>query len=798
MAFIDPVQVEQLFTKLTTDKSSLGKIYKARKGQYYQKNVHHNLVDEMLKEGWEDYTSPLKTKTKLRKEKGHDTKFEDDIWCQLYELGYRCLNTDNTFRLPYGKGENEKKQIDVIAINEDSILLVECKSAQKVIRAPSYKTEFEGLENRLLGFKKTLEQMFGKDKKIKYIFATRNIKLNSTSTDIERLLSTNSFHYNDNTYDYINSVIKSYKESAHYQFSAMLFKGQSINKNKIEVPAIQGIMGGKKYYMFSIEPHTLLKIGFILHRTSANESEMPTYQRLLIPSRLSGIRKFIDKGGYFPNSVILNFSKNKNKLQFEASSKEKSSISRNGTLKIPNTYAIAYIIDGQHRVYGYAGSTYKDTNTIPVVAFEGLESTDQLEMFMNINQNQKAVSATLRITLEEDLYWGSEIAASRIKALRSSVIQRLANNQGTLFKKISIGEDRAPLSANPFSKALTKTTLLPKANGNKYNEDLLKYSMYNAYNNDHNTEMSQTRDKLVRFLVLCYDYVENYFPEIFGDEHQGFILSNRGTFAYISLISSLNEFETDKGNLRTSTSSKDRFEIISEYLQAALEGLQNLPKEEEEELKSKLGSGADVAWFRKFQLLVHEKYRDYHPSDLIDWQERQDKDLQDKARNLSTEIERLLKNTILSQLKTLYNDDWELEIAPIKRECEKRASEEEERRYREKLDKKEIKWTEQFFITDYKNIIEKHWSKSPKDFLPGFKTFETTFSINIGEGFNSKNDKTKWLTIFNSHRNSLAHEGTKEKGLNIKEVDFLDKIHQELTSRINQNTPNNKKLALTE
>jgi DNA sulfur modification protein DndB len=60
--------------------------------------------------------------------------------------------------------------------------------------------------------------------------------------------------------------------------------------------------------MFSIEPHLLLKMGFILHRTKANESEMPTYQRLLIPNRLQGIQKFIENGGYFPNSIILNFT----------------------------------------------------------------------------------------------------------------------------------------------------------------------------------------------------------------------------------------------------------------------------------------------------------------------------------------------------------------------------------------------------------------------------------------------------------------------------------------------------------
>ena len=40
-------------------------------------------------------------------------KFEDDIWCQLYELGYRHFNIGDDFRLPYDKDDSDKKQIDV-------------------------------------------------------------------------------------------------------------------------------------------------------------------------------------------------------------------------------------------------------------------------------------------------------------------------------------------------------------------------------------------------------------------------------------------------------------------------------------------------------------------------------------------------------------------------------------------------------------------------------------------------------------------------------------------------------------
>src|SRR5690606_9468959 len=218
----------------------------------------------------------------------------------------------------------------------------------------------------------------------------------SDSIHLERLEKSNAFYYNNNTYEYVNSLIKNYKSAAHYQFLGMIFKNELINNNKIEIPAVKGKMGKKEYFMFSIEPSLLLKMGFILHRTRANESEFPTYQRLLVPNRLKGITKFIDDGGYFPNSIILNFNTKKHKLIFESNSKENDSNSCSGTLKIPNSYGIAYIIDGQHRIYGYANSAYKQNNTIPVVAFRDLDTMEQLEMFMDINENQKAVSPSLK------------------------------------------------------------------------------------------------------------------------------------------------------------------------------------------------------------------------------------------------------------------------------------------------------------------------------------------------------------------------------------------------------------------
>ena len=779
MNFISNEQLFEIEKKLSSDKSLLGKIYKAKKSENHQISVDHNLVDDYLKDGYE-IDSILKTKTKLVKPKPDSKRFEDEIWCQFYDLGFRTLNIDEKFELPFGKNPNEKKQIDVIAINDETAIIIECKSSSKPKKAPSYKDEFDLLSLRLDGFKKTIKQIRGASIKIKYVFATRNLRIDPDGVDMERLTKTNSYHHNDNSFQYLNSIIKNYKNAASYQFMGLLFKNQLINNDKIEIPAVEGEMGGLKYYMFSIEPGILLKMGFVLHRTKANEEDMPTYQRLLVPSRLKGITAFIDGpegqgGGFFPNSIIVNFSTKSHKIIFEAGSKSGSSSSRFGMLKLPNAYSIAYIIDGQHRLYGYANSRFKDSNTIPVVAFSNLPSLTQLEMFMNINQNQKAVSPSLRLTLEEDLFWDSDRADSRIKALKSSIIKNLSSSQSSpLYNKISVGEDLAELAFKPFVTALSSSGLLPSAKGNKYSNKNLLECIYDTNNNNHDQEMRRSRKEICKFLELAYSFVEDNYAPIFERERY-FILSNRGTYAYINILGSLNSFLSKENLLEKNSSPQQRLNIMEKYLASLFDGINSLDKEKEEKLLSFIGAGADIKWLRFFQELINSKFPNYNPKELIEWKERNDSQLQLEGRQYGIAIEKFMKQKVLSNIQILFGENWELEINSIKRDCSDRAEKEMEKYYKEFKQKKKVEWTEMFNVNDYKTIIEKYWTNKIED--SSFTTFENIFSLNIGLGFNSKSEKTKWIAQFNSLRNNWAHEASKNNGLSKEEVSILNKMY---------------------
>lgn len=773
MAKLTTEQRQNILDKMSDDISRLGKLYKAFKGEYEEMPVPPGMVDDMIKDGWE-IKETKKTVVRIRRKKSVSRQFEHEVWCQFYDLGFRCLNIDNQLHLKWGEGEHDHKQLDVVAVGDEAIFVVECKAADELKTAPSFKDEAETLRLRKQGVINTLREIYGKDKKVKFIFATKNYNFGGNSTDLERFKELKVYVYDDKTQKYIDKLIRNYKDSALYQFHGLMFREEEINKNKIEIPAIEGDMGRHKYYMFSIEPTKLLKMGFVLHRTAANDFDLPTYQRLLVPKKIKDITKFVEEGGYFPNSIIININQTKkHKIDFQADAKLDGNKSRLGILRIPNVYGMAYIIDGQHRVYGYAGSKRKDTNTVPVVAFVGMTPEEQLKIFMEINQNQKAVSKDLRLDLEEDLLWNSDSLASRLRALRSSIIKVLANKkESPLYNMITVGEDTANLSFTSFDNAFTKSTLLPKASGSKFKEESVAYAMYDTTEQDHEKAMSDSKNRITDFVIRCYSYIKDEYPEIYEKDNK-YIMSIRGVVPFICLISDLRNSLIDKNHLKNTSSSIECADAITKYLKALINGLKNLSIEEKDKILGIQGKMAETIWLRMFQDLINKEFPEYNPPKLIEWRETQDKELQEKGRKLGQKIVTEIRRIVISNLKDLFGKHWDLEINTIKNACAKRANDQMAKHHKEGVDFEEIEWTDMIDMSELKTIIERFWSREKED-NPSYRTFENLFSYDIGEGFNTKAEKTKWLSVLSSYKDLWSSD---TKGLNKSQIEKLEAIY---------------------
>jgi len=772
MASLTNSQIQEIKEHMTDDPSVLTKKFKAKKTPYFTKSISLNELEDYISEGWEEVSTST-YKAKVQKLKPAGVRFEDDIWCMFYNLGFRNLNYDEKLEIPYGDNPGDKHQLDVVAVGEEAIFVVECKATENM-RVASFKKDIAEMCLYKDGVMKALRQIYGQDKKIKFIFATRNYIFPEGSEDEIRLADNKIFQFTDNTYDYVNSLIKSYRSTVIYQFYGLMFQHEKINNDKIRVPALKGTMGGHSYYMLSIEPAKLLKIGFVLHRTKVNtQITMPTYQRLLVPSRLKGIGEFIDKGGYFPNTVIINFdnSNKKNKILFEqAAGGSDDTKTKLGYLTIPNAYCIAYIIDGQHRVYGYAGSKYKDTNTIPVVAFDGLPSDEQLRIFMDINEHQKAVSPSLRLDLNEDLNWDAPQLNSRLKALRSSIIKQLSSgNNSVLARKIAIGEDTGKLALKPFDTALSQSSLLPKATAKEFTKHT-DVCLYNIHCTDHDKAMSDSRKRISNLIKECYAYVYHKMSDAHKDEYERYIECNRGTYAFIILISSLNECLIQSGSLTQSSTTKEQVEKMSPYFDVLIQYLCNMPTDDQTQIQLIKGAGADTFWLRMYQNAIRKQISTYNPDGLAAWLETQNKDLQDEGKECGKQIEKLIKASILGKLEDLYGDLWETKVKKVMGKCLQRMDDTE--------DAENQDWTDFMTLQDYKDIIDTHWSVTKEDDT-SFVTFEEEFSIQVTEAFRTKTDKLKWindLILF-----SKAWTTSKGRPLSQAEVNEMRSILQSLS-----------------
>lgn len=725
--------IEEIKSHMLHQEDALKTKFKARNDNYVRIKVLHNEVDDYESKGYMVQNQTAR-KTTMIKPKEPGIQLEDDVWCMFYKLGFRVLNSDENLRVQWGPNKEDTQQLDVVAVGADAIFVVECK-ATATPQSHSFKKELNAMEQYMTGVTHVLREIYGRNKRVKFIFATKNYRFQEEGEDILRMRNAGIFHLNENSYSYINNLIKSYKEAVIYQFHALMFKDELISKESIVIPAMRGVMGNKTYYLFSVEPSKLLKIGFVLHRTRVNDSMAPTYQRLLVPSRLKGITKFIDGGGYFPNSIIINFCEPNKELKIEfAPAKEKTDSNVEfGWLGIPNAYGIAHIIDGQHRVYGYANSQFKDKNTIPVVAFENMSSEEQLQIFMDINENQKSVSPSLRLDLEEDLYWNSGRLDSRMKALRSSIIKALsASSNNILYNKISIGEDPSSLAFKPFDNALAHSGLIPKANMSQWTGDL-DVCLYNTNETDSDKAMKESRKRITQFVDGVYAIMdENLNPDYKTD----FLFSNRATYAVITLLGSIHSHLIKCNELNPSSSVSERLAAIRPYFLALANGLNNISDEEKAAIKGALGQGADSFWLHVYQNMVNRKYPDYCPDELTIFKETQDKSIQEQGQKSKAEIKDLLRTVFFLKMEQVYEGAANKKLFDLKLACQGRIM--SAHADDDDFDVESEDWKDWVEVPEFKKKIEENFN------VP---EFEESFAIDLGGAFKSRKDKLAWMTM---------------------------------------------------
>ena len=217
--------------------------------------------------------------------------------------------------------------------------------------------------------------------------------------------------------------------------------------DKCTIKAIACNQNGKTFYLAVISSKILEGTCFISRReTDPKEG----FQRNLVESRAKSITKYMDEdNGCLPTTLIL--------------SSQVALNYKNDSISFMPDEKIFMVLDGQHRLFGLNFS--KKDYEIPVAIFEGLSIRDEVNLFIDINTNQKGVPAALLLDIKE--LTGKETSTEE--------------KQRELFEKLN---DNSPL-AGLLSPMKSKTGFIAR---NVFNEATKEF-LENGYFADKDVDI---------------------------------------------------------------------------------------------------------------------------------------------------------------------------------------------------------------------------------------------------------------------------------------------------------------------
>jgi len=657
------------------------RVTRERRRTHELRRVSWDQVEEVEREGY-SIRREFQYGAQMVKPKDCGRQLEDEIWLLLWRFGFSELNGLGPLFIEVsrrsGAREDSRVQVDVLGKADRNVFVVECKSAEKPSKRSLRETitKFTHYRSRIVS---AVRKHYADSKiKVSFIIATRNIRWARSD---EREARDSKIHvWKEKDIDYLKELAKLYDligDAARYQLYGIMFGDAKIKVlEEQEVPAIKGKIGRVTYFSFLATPEQLLKISYVHRRAGTGGARSvkevrEAYQRMLKPRKLREIDKFISRGEFFPNSIIINFGR---PPRFDVKASEGIDF-QYGMLTLPNCYGSAWIIDGQHRLYGYAKNPRRLTAPIPVVAFDRLPVSKQAKLFVDINEKQTRVGANLLWDLAGDIYEDSE-DEDQIEAY---IISHVAKNLDSM--------SNSPLKAHIFipsvgkrspTRNVTMTTVCGSIKRNK----LIGPKMLGPI-------PVEGRDEFARFVaerVAAYlRGVEALYEEDWGKGDDGYLRSNNGIAALFIILRQVLGYLNNRGQERlyTGTDTANFQEEVSVLLSPAMRYLRQ--QQLSDEFRQRRGVAGQTDSAQDLCMEIRTEFTDFPlPKPL----EKAPGELEEAPVEHAT-VERLIVDTelkvrefILQTLKEIHGDKWYVRGVPggvkadiedtVEKECRKR------------------------------------------------------------------------------------------------------------------------------
>lgn len=739
-------------------------VARAKASDHHTKTVTPSACEEMLQEGWE-IKKRNKRSIRLAKKKGQGLLLEDRVWTLLYRMGFQFLAGEGGARLRITPKDPESPTslLDVVAIDEDVALAIECKSAASYSRRPQFQEELGKLNLARQRFAGAVAAQFPTLVKRQTALAFFCSKIQLSENDLKRARESNVAVFDDVDLAYYEELVAHLGPAAKYQFLADVLPGKPVPGLTLRVPAVRTKMAGINCYTFTVPPTYLLKIGFVSHRAKGRASDVDTYQRMIRRSRLNKIREYIDNDGIFPTNIVINLNQSPRFDQIEQEADQQGG--KMGWLELRPAYKSAWIIDGQHRLFAYSGHPRAAKSTVAVLAFEKLPPSRQAELFIDINAQQKSVKNSLLQELYAELHWNATEPAVRVRAIVSKAIQSLdADFESPFHGRILAADDR-----RDSIRCITLTSLYRALDRSEFyiaatrKAGVVDYGPLWA-----GDENELTRKRTVRVLNYWFrsirGYAEDWWDAGAGDG--GGLAMNDGVAACVDVLRSV-FIQMDANGLRfVHLEDEELLSSIEPYANALGDYLGSLSEDERKQFRDLRGVQGVTTRTRRCQQAIRDRIPEFGPPGLDEFMETEKAQTNLRAKSVVDRIEKLLQETILEELRREYGEEesgWWMEGIPSRVRKAAAALFEE--------DSGQRGGREFYFnLIDYREIIKDNWLVLGELFGYGSQNM-------------SKDRRTAWIDNVNGVRKVVSHVSS-GKTVSLEQLAQLEVYEDWLTGQV--------------
>ena len=679
-------------------------------------------------------------------------------------MGFKEMSKGRQFTIAV-EDSLPRRQIDVFAKDDETVIIVECTQRNKLGKK-SMASLIEKIrairKNQLKSIRKAYDQQV--KLKVKYVIATKNISW--SEVDLAKCEQAQIAVITDRELEYYEALVKHLKHAARYQFLGHMFGGQKIDGLAKTVVATRGKMGGETFYTFLIRADELLKIAYVGHKGSRDTENLETYQRMLQPRRLKKIAEHINGGGKFPTNIVVNLKTGKKTtLRFDV--KDKYGEEAWGILHLPPIYASAWIIDGQHRLYGYAYARgqegfNQDSTVLPILAYENLPAAKEMNLFIDINSKQVKVSTGLLVELYADLHWHSSDPEEAFSALLSRITSRLNS------EKTSPLHDRMVVTGKKKTqyRCLTQTSVRDglddaKLLGTLSRGAIVPGPLSTGTAGDYDANLQKSLSVLSQCLMMFADDLTDHWK--LGDGPGGYLCTNNGIRALFHVIKDIADHIRQKDGTDLNLFNVDEtFVGIKPYLRVLIDYFEGASTQEIQAFR-RFGSSLTAVRQQAYgmEAQIQKKHPDFRPAGLQKYLDSRDEVGTEKAAAKVTKIHRRLFDYVIGTLQQHYGTQskaWWTKGIPLK--IRQTCTAEWEAKNREGEEESQL------HLISYIDICHANWDLVKGVISMGAKNKE------------NKRENTKWIKALNEIRKVTTHP---ERGvLTTDQVTFVNELFDKI------------------